>query len=67
MNITLDYEQAEEVVIAFLKDSIRYQEESRLPYEPNDDYLQLMSNLYGVLEYCLPPKDYQEFVKKGGD
>ena len=66
MNITLDHEQIDEVVIAFLKQSIRYHEKSQPPYEPDDEHFQLMSSLYGVLDYCLSHKDYQEFVK-GGD
>ena len=66
MNITLDDEQIDEVVSTFLKDSIRHHEKSQSPYEPDDEYFQLMSSFYGVLEYCLPHKDYQEFVK-GGD
>jgi hypothetical protein len=63
MNITLDHEQAEGVVVAFLKESIRHHLDVQSPHNRKDEDFKLMAGLYSTLEYCLSDQGYQEFVK----
>ena len=63
MTITLSLAEAEEVVVAFLKEAIRYHEDGQSPYDRKDEDLKLMSGLYSVLEYCMSDQEYQEYVK----
>ena len=65
MNITLGLEEAEEVVVAFLKEAIRYHLDEQSPYNRKDEDFRLMAGLYSVLEYCMSDTEYQEFVKGG--